>query len=109
MKLLNTKICLVVSLFLSTNIYAQNWGEAQSLSRLVEHLEASKRLLAQAKAARNDQNRLQFDYESLENNISEMQIGINIYLEKPLEPRDFDIISNLFSKYETQKEHSNVK
>ena len=109
MKLLNRNAYLIVSLFISGSVYAQNWGEAQSLSRLIEHLEASKNLLAQAKASSNDKNRLQFDYEALEKNITEMQKGIEGYLEKPLEPRKFDNISNSFSNYESQKGASNVK
>jgi RAQPRD family integrative conjugative element protein len=79
---------------------ASDWAEAEKLQRLVQHLEASKALLAQAKANTNPNKRLQFDYEALEMNITEIKQGIELYLSKPLEPRSYDELKNSFSTYE---------
>ena len=96
---------LVISIALAVMVlpsaaYTSEWAEAQALTRLVKQLEASKALLDQAKSNRNPNKRLQFDYEELSKNIKEMQIGINSFLNKPLEPRTFKEIRNSFSNYQ---------
>jgi len=79
--------------------YASDWAEAEALTRLVKQIEASKALLKQAERNSNPNKRLQFDYEELNKNLQEIQTGINLYLNKPLEPRTFEEIRNSFSNY----------
>lgn len=91
-----------ITFFIATTSYASDWAEAEKLQRLVKHLEASKSLIDNARLNRNTDKRLQFDYESLEKNINEIQLGINVYLSKPIEPRSFEELKNSFSDYKPE-------
>lgn len=84
---------------LSLQTTASNWSEADSLARLVAHLEAGKKLLAQAKSARDTDKRLQFDFEQFESDIFKLQQGIKVYLNKPQEPRKFKELNSSFTSY----------
>lgn len=101
MKNIARKVVLL-SLFISTQSIASDWAEADKLQRLVKHLEASKALIDAAQANANPNKRLQFDYEALSKNVTDMQKGIKQYLNKPLEPRSYEELKNTFSNYENK-------
>lgn len=98
------KLSMMPLLVVCFNSLASDWAEAETLARLIEHIEASKALLNTAKESSNAKKRLQFDYEMLEKNLNEIKEGITIYLEHPIEPRSFEEISNSFSDYKLESE-----
>ncbi len=87
------------TLLLSSQCIANERAEAEKLQQLIKHLEASKAIIHAARSNANPNKRLQFDFETLTQNINDMQQGIAVYLQKPLEPRAFDELPVTFSDY----------
>ncbi len=83
--------------------FASEMDEADALNRLIQQLEASKSLIDEAKSNHNPDKRLQFDYEALEANITELQRSILMYLQTPQEPKDFEAIVNEYSSYKAKE------
>lgn len=91
----------VVSLS-STNVLASDWQENRELARLLEHIDAAEEIVSKAEFHKDPKKRLEFDYQALRKYLSQLKLGIKTHLNKPLEPRTFESISNSFSTYERQ-------
>lgn len=70
--------------------FAVNYGEKESLSKLLHELNAIRAIVDEAESRANPADRINFEYNALKSDLAKIRFGIREHMETPtVEPRKY--------------------
>lgn len=94
MKKSTSIVALVMSLLISAPSMADQFGERESLAKLMHELDALHEIINEAEGRHDTTSRIEFNYKALRSDLAKLRFGVKEYLDgQTIEPRKYAPLS----------------